>query len=814
MITEKNYVAITIALVVLSLLAPGAKAQSSSKSLVVVLDRTGSMNATRSTGNTRCRDAFDLAVSDIQNFPTSNMNPSSYAVVVFDSAVTDLTGGFVDRATALADLNALDPLGCGGTTALADAICHASDLIVNAFPNANFSDRVVAISSDGGENSSSGPCAGPSSSSFPMNLFSCAGYDPGSWQRNACEELVNNALVVTRFWNTVVNRGGRAEASAGEPAFGLELEGEGQEFGGGDSGFFRHLATVTSGVYQGISDDADLPASFFNSLFASSFSGPEGLSTFAAINSATGSVTTIGPIGFERCSALAAESSGRFFATCERADGSDTPVLVSIDTSTGLGTEIGPTGLSGSVSDISIRDADGTLFAYDADASSGHTLSSIDTSTGQGTLIGPTGLGPAAGNAMSFDLSGRLFHSQTGADADPELYLIDPASGTASFVRSLPISPPPSNLYRFNSMDVDPSTEALFAVLNDGTGGGGPRYLTTIDTDSSAVDILGETGSAVDGLVWSKSTLSDNVCGDGVVQSDFEQCDDGNRDDGDGCESNCRWTLIIPDNECADASQCTAFGFTNLALGAAQLALDPSGDFLEINNIGSSYQDGASQLMPDTTFMRTDLGVPNFSLSSTGARMRFEQVGLVSGVPGQLFSVFEVENTGSILQLEADMSFVGSTSYRIELFAGRSLVTVQSGLDSGILLIPIGDVAGGDCRMLEDGTIVITGDGPVVTAMTIPGRGTFNADNWRISTEDFTFVATAQQEIRMLAANTGNLLITRELSTPGPGPTDCNADGVPDSDTNDDGIPDPCEDNIFSDGFESGDTSAWSAVVD
>ena len=38
------------------------------------------------------------------------------------------------------------------------------------------------------------------------------------------------------------------------------------------------------------------------------------------------------------------------------------------------------------------------------------------------------------------------------------------------------------------------------------------------------------------------------LCGDGVVQSDFEECDDGNHEDGDGCSSDC---LLIGDDLCS-----------------------------------------------------------------------------------------------------------------------------------------------------------------------------------------------------------------------------------------------------------------------
>lgn len=243
-------------------------------------------------------------------------------------------------------------------------------------------------------------------------------------------------------------------------------------------------------------------------LFATGHVGADGLSTLFTVDPGTGVATTVGPIGFERCGSMDADSLGDLYAVCERTDGTNTAVLVSIDDATGAGTEIGPTGFPGSTSDISFRPSDGVLFAYDATNAPEHTVYTIDTATGAGTAVGSTGLSSASGNAMSFDNGGTLFHSQT-VMGTVNLNTVDPATGVATFMMVLPIPPPPpTNNYRFNSMDADPSMDVLYAVLNDGSLGGGPRFLTTIDTGAGIVTVIGPTEDSLDGLTWAAADLS------------------------------------------------------------------------------------------------------------------------------------------------------------------------------------------------------------------------------------------------------------------------------------------------------------------
>ncbi len=217
--------------------------------LLVLLDRTGSMIDIRpSTGNSRCSDALALAVADVQDFFVKypEVDGASVAVWTFaDSSPTDLTGGFGGEAAALSALGGLSPEGCSGSTPLADAICAASDALDQEFEGTP-AGKMLAISSDGGENNSSGTCAGPWSISGPPN------YDSGSWQQKTKERVVGQNVALTRFWGTVTRSGGF------DPETGL-VRGPGIA----DSVFFEDLAQATGGIFQGVEDDAPLPEPFF-----------------------------------------------------------------------------------------------------------------------------------------------------------------------------------------------------------------------------------------------------------------------------------------------------------------------------------------------------------------------------------------------------------------------------------------------------------------------------------------------------------------------------------------------------------------------
>ncbi len=220
-----------------------------SSGLMVLLDRTGSMTVIRaSTGNSRCHDALQLAKQDVQSFFTANGKSTNASAAVWtftDSGPTNLTGGFATETAATAVLNSLTPEGCSGMTPLAEAICGASDALNNAFPlSGSPVNRVLAISSDGGENNSDGECAGPSSSSGPP-------YSIGSWQRKVSDKVIGQNLVMTRFWGSVTRR---VDPETGEDVLPKSIS----------SDFFASLTEQTGGVLQSVDDSDALPSSFYD----------------------------------------------------------------------------------------------------------------------------------------------------------------------------------------------------------------------------------------------------------------------------------------------------------------------------------------------------------------------------------------------------------------------------------------------------------------------------------------------------------------------------------------------------------------------
>jgi len=234
-------------------------------------------------------------------------------------------------------------------------------------------------------------------------------------------------------------------------------------------------------------------------IYGASFSGSDGLATFNAIDPLTGAATPVGPIGFERVSGMDFHPvTGVLYATGERADGSDTPVLITIDTSTGAGTEVAV--LNGGAShtfgdayaDISFRNSDSTLYAY---LESGDGLGTIDIGTGALTELGDTFPSSCCGNGMAFSSADVLLHS-----SELNLNTLDQVSGAAAFVASMGFSSPADDNPRINGMDFDPGSGILYGSLNDGSSGSPENYLATIDTITGVATIIGVTADGMDAL--------------------------------------------------------------------------------------------------------------------------------------------------------------------------------------------------------------------------------------------------------------------------------------------------------------------------
>lgn len=209
--------------------------------MVVLLDRTGSMLALRATGGSRCHDALAQAIQDVQTF--FDQNPSgSLAVWTFaDAGPVDLTGGFVGRTSALNALNGLGPENCSGLTPLAQAMCQASDLLNTSFPGAPQGTKILAVSSDGGENNSGGECWGPPSSICPPPP---GNYDAGSWEQKVWAKLASQNTVLVRYWASVLTTRSLVDVETGREVQGCT-----------DAVIFQDIAASTGGSYDFMDDN-------------------------------------------------------------------------------------------------------------------------------------------------------------------------------------------------------------------------------------------------------------------------------------------------------------------------------------------------------------------------------------------------------------------------------------------------------------------------------------------------------------------------------------------------------------------------------
>ncbi|MFH1844920.1 MAG: vWA domain-containing protein, partial [bacterium] len=118
-------------------------AARAAKHMLVLLDRSGSMNEYRLNGNTRTHDSVALAKCDVEDFFIANPTGAVAVWYYNNTEITQLTAGFVDEAEAVAAINSLSTSSGTGTTPLAEAICEACDYLVNSYPTTSQAERIL-----------------------------------------------------------------------------------------------------------------------------------------------------------------------------------------------------------------------------------------------------------------------------------------------------------------------------------------------------------------------------------------------------------------------------------------------------------------------------------------------------------------------------------------------------------------------------------------------------------------------------------------------------------------------------------------------
>ncbi|MCO6490728.1 MAG: T9SS type A sorting domain-containing protein [Phaeodactylibacter sp.] len=244
-------------------------------------------------------------------------------------------------------------------------------------------------------------------------------------------------------------------------------------------------------------------------------SGPDVESALLVQDPGTGLAFPFGAVGYERCTNMEFDpATGLIYAACERNDGSDQRVLVTIDIFGLTFAEVGPitgpdlvnpSGVNIPVFDLGFT-ASGDLYLTSISINAVCVaLFSVDKLTGGVSQIGAPGVGTttcAPGNAFDIDAGGQGWH--TDVDDGPfggagTLYSLDITTGVST--PAAPLSylgfPPPSfGAYIITSMDIDPATGAAYVTVSDGGGFSGISYLAVLDLASGVVTFVGPPVSA------------------------------------------------------------------------------------------------------------------------------------------------------------------------------------------------------------------------------------------------------------------------------------------------------------------------------
>lgn len=230
-------------------------------------------------------------------------------------------------------------------------------------------------------------------------------------------------------------------------------------------------------------------------LYGAAFINRHGPAVLYSIDPGSGAQTLVGPIGFERVSAIAFSPARVLFANGERMDGTNENVMLTIDPCTGVGTEIGPTGVTAIggndvLADLSFRRSDGVLFAYiEAD----DDLGTVNTATGAVTLTGPTNSAGCCGNGITF-FGSNLYHAN-----EVDLSTLDVATGAETILFPLGFSAPADNFPRFSALTVDFMGRVVGALI-DGSASAPETHLATLNIGTGAATVLGPTQAGLDAI--------------------------------------------------------------------------------------------------------------------------------------------------------------------------------------------------------------------------------------------------------------------------------------------------------------------------
>jgi cysteine-rich repeat protein len=209
-------------------------------------------------------------------------------------------------------------------------------------------------------------------------------------------------------------------------------------------------------------------------------------------------------------------------------------ILIELDTLSGTATEGAPVNRDGIIAlafGTSATELYGLALFDPRDPNSPTTLVQIDPVTGNVTDVGPTGISFASGLAYD-SVTGTLL---VGTHHGGNIYEVDPSTGESLLRQNI--------IAGMQTLTHDVASGLLYTWLRDFEMVGideesivpGAGALNPFLSYDSPSPILAPTGAAIS-----------SVCGDAIVDTPFEECDDGNFFDGDGCTNLCAIEAIAP----------------------------------------------------------------------------------------------------------------------------------------------------------------------------------------------------------------------------------------------------------------------------
>lgn len=209
---------------------------------VLFLDRSSSMNTLRPDGQSRCSFSKQQAVQKVSKFfLDATINGQQLNVKTFASGgqIQSLTNGFAGFNAAMMALYQLDPEGCSGLTALAQAMCDGADELRANYSTEAANGALLRVygSTDGSENDSP--------------ISSCGG---SNWQTSVTSKYLFE-LPPVQFNATIYTGTVQNILANKDKMYVLDVSSASQSVSSTPTfQFLKQLSIDTGGTYEEISD--------------------------------------------------------------------------------------------------------------------------------------------------------------------------------------------------------------------------------------------------------------------------------------------------------------------------------------------------------------------------------------------------------------------------------------------------------------------------------------------------------------------------------------------------------------------------------